>query len=255
MNELMEQIYAYMNSYLWVFFRVAALLTTGPFYGSRLMPRRIRLIFAIYLTLILVPVIPIPPAISVLTVDGIFISAQQVLIGIMMGFVIQLSFQPFIVAGQLIAMQTGLGFASLIDPASGASVPLVGQLFLFLCTLVFLSLNVHLEILSGMARSFQTMPIGHGMFSMNHLWMLFGWSKIIFSAAVIVAMPAIFSLLIVNFAFGLMTRAAPQLNIFAIGFPFTLTLGLIIIYLTIPTVAPHISQVMGDAIGIIWAMR
>lgn len=227
------------------------MLMAGPFFGSRLMPRRIRLIFSIILTLVIVPAIPLAPSVDMLSLQGIVITMQQIIIGVVMGFALQIALQPFLVGGQLVAMQTGLGFASLVDPSSGASVPLISQFFLLFTTLVMLALNVHLSLLKGLAQSFHQLPIGGGIFVKEHVWEVLHWAGVIFSSGLLIAMPAVFGLLTINFAFGLMTRAAPQLNIFAIGFPFTLTVGLFIIYVTLPTILPHIEQAMMGGLDMI----
>ena len=145
-------------------------------------------------------------------------SAEQILIGVMLGFVLQLFFQVFIVSGQLLAMQMGLGFASMIDPANGVSVPVIGQFFNMLVILLFFAMNGHLVVLEILTESFVTLPIGGWLVGTNHFWEVAGKLGWVLGAGLLLVLPAITALLVVNLAFGLMTRAAPQLNIFSIGF-------------------------------------
>ncbi|MBX9714809.1 MAG: flagellar biosynthetic protein FliR, partial [Pseudomonadaceae bacterium] len=136
----------------------------------------------------------------------------------------------FSVAGQIIAVQMGLGFASMIDPANGVSVPVLAQMLLMLVTLLFLAMNGHLVVFEVLAESFITLPVGTGL-STNHYWELAGKLGWVLGAGLLLVLPAITALLVVNLAFGIMTRAAPQLNIISIGFPMTLVIGLVIFWL------------------------
>ena len=145
--------------------------------------------------------------------------------------------QVFVIAGQLIAMQTGLGIATTVDPSQGASVVVISQWFLFMVSLVFLSLNGHLVLIEILVDSFRSIPIGMASFSAEQFGLLVNWSGWMIAAAVVISLPAMTALLIVNLAFGVMTRAAPQLNIFALGFPVTMIVGLLIMWLNIDEMA------------------
>ncbi|MEW5757115.1 MAG: flagellar biosynthetic protein FliR [Pseudomonadota bacterium] len=228
------QLTALVGSYLWPFFRIAALATAMPFIGARTVPARVRLSFALALTVIIAPLVPQVPAVSPLSPAGVVIVIQQVLIGLAMGFALQLVFSVFVIGAQIISMQMGLGFASMIDPQSGASVPVVGQFFMILATLIFLALDGHLVLIEILVDSFQTLPISESGLGANGYWQIVAWGSEMFASAVMVALPAMAALLLVNLSFGVMTRAAPQLNIFAVGFPITIILGFVILYFTLP---------------------
>jgi len=191
---------------------------------------RVRLYLALAIALVLVPTLPPMPAVDSLSLRSLLLIAEQLVIGVMLGFVLQLFFHVFIVSGQLLAMQMGLGFASMVDPANGISVPVLGQFFNMLVILLFLSVNGHLVVLEILAESFVTLPAGAGL-STNHFWEVAGKLGWVLGAGLLLVLPAITALLVVNLAFGLMTRAAPQLNIFSIGFPLTLVLGLFIVWI------------------------
>ncbi|EWC42071.1 flagellar biosynthetic protein FliR [Stutzerimonas stutzeri] len=224
------QIGGWVGQFLLPLFRIAALLMSMPLIGTQLVPMRVRLYLALAIALVLVPTLPAMPMVDSLSLEALLLIAEQLLIGVMLGFVLQLFFHVFIVSGQLLAMQMGLGFASMVDPANGVSVPVLGQFFNMLVVLLFLSVNGHLVVLEILAESFVTLPVGGGL-STNHFWEVAGKLGWVLGAGLLLVLPAITALLVVNLAFGLMTRAAPQLNIFSIGFPLTLVLGLIIVWI------------------------
>jgi len=224
------QIGGWVAQFLLPLFRIAALLMSMPLIGTQLVPMRIRLYLALAIALVLVPTLPPMPAVDSLSLGSLLLIAEQLVIGVMLGFVLQLFFHVFIVSGQLLAMQMGLGFASMVDPANGISVPVLGQFFNMLVILLFLSVNGHLVVLEILAESFVTLPVGGGL-STNHFWEVAGKLGWVLGAGLLLVLPAITALLVVNLAFGLMTRAAPQLNIFSIGFPLTLVLGLVIVWI------------------------
>ncbi|WP_425914358.1 flagellar biosynthetic protein FliR [Pseudomonas sp. GWSMS-1] len=224
------QIGAWVGSFLLPLFRVSALLMFMPLIGTQLVPGRVRLYLSLAICLAIMPSLPPMPVIDAISVQALIWIAQEVLIGAMLGFVLQLFFQIFVIAGQIIAMQMGLGFASMIDPANGISVPVIGQVFTILVTLLFLAMNAHLVVFEVLAESFFTLPVGGG-FLLENYWEIAHKLSWVLGAALLLVLPAVTALLVVNLAFGVMTRAAPQLNIFSIGFPLTLVLGLVIVWI------------------------
>ncbi|WP_341304992.1 flagellar biosynthetic protein FliR [Pseudomonas sp. TMP25] len=225
-----EQIGAWVGSILLPLFRIAALLMFMPIIGTQLVSARIRLYLSLAICVVILPTLPPMPRVDAISIQAFIWIAQEILIGAMLGFVLQLFFQVFVIAGQIVAMQMGLGFASMIDPANGVSVPVIGQLFMILVTLLFLSMNGHLVVFEVLTESFFTLPVGGG-FLVENYWEIankLGW---VIGAALLLVLPAITALLVVNLAFGVMTRAAPQLNIFSIGFPLTLVLGMVIVWI------------------------
>lgn len=245
------QLTSFVGSLLWPLFRVGALMLSAPVFGARTVPIRIRAGLSVLVTLAILPVLPTPPAIDVFSATAVLIIAQQILIGVMMGFILQIVMSAIITGGQLIAMQMGLGFAAMVDPQNGAQTPVLSQFYVIMVVLVFLSLNGHLVMLDVLHDSFISMPIGKAIMPLAGLWQLIHWSGLIFAGAVGMAIPAIASLLIVNFAFGIMTRAAPQMNIFAIGFPITLLLGFGVVMATLPSVVPDSTNMFNDAYHLI----
>ncbi|MFK8333088.1 flagellar biosynthetic protein FliR [Pseudomonas sp. BJa5] len=241
------QIGTWVASFILPLFRVAAVLMTMPVFGTTLVSARIRLYFAVAITVVIVPALPPLPEVHALDLSALLLIAEQVIIGALMGLSLQLLFQVFVVAGQIVAIQMGMGFASMVDPANGVNVAVVSQFLTMLVTLLFLAMNGHLVVFEVLTESFTTLPIGGGLL-VNHFWALAGRLGWVFGAALLLVLPVIAALLVVNIAFGVMTRAAPQLNIFSIGFPLTLVLGLLIFWVGLADVLPHYQSLATEAL-------
>ena len=247
------QIGGWVSSFLLPLFRIAALLMSMPIIGTQLVPVRVRLYLALAVCLVLAPTLPAMPQLDALSLRSFMLIAQEVLVGVMLDFTLQLFFHAFVIAGQIVSMQMGLGFASMVDPTNGVSVPVVGQFFLMLVTLLFLAMNGHLVVFEVLAESFVTLPVGGGLL-VEHYWELaskLGW---VLGAALILVLPAITALLVVNLAFGVMTRAAPQLNIFSIGFPLTLVLGLAIVWVGMADILTQYQVLASEALQLLREM-
>lgn len=224
------QIATWVASFILPLFRIAAVLMTMPIIGTKMVPGRIRLYLALAITVVVVPGLPPMPEVNPLSLSGLLLIAEQILIGAVFGLSLQLFFQIFVVAGQVVAIQMGMAFASMVDPVNGVNVAVVSQFLSMLVTLLFLSMNGHLVVFEVITESFTTLPVGTGLM-VNHYWDLVGRLSWVLGAALLLVLPAITALLVVNLAFGIMTRAAPQLNIISIGFPMTLVIGLVIFWL------------------------
>ncbi|WP_271408448.1 flagellar biosynthetic protein FliR [Pseudomonas sp. Q1-7] len=244
------QIGGWVGSFLLPLFRIAALLMTMPIIGTQLVPVRVRLYLALAIAVVLVPTLPPMPQVDALNLRSILLVGEQVLIGALLGFVLQLFFHAFVVAGQIISMQMGLGFASMVDPTNGVSVPVLGQFYLMLVTLLFLAMNGHLVVFEVLAESFVTLPAGGGLLTAHH-WEVAGKLGWMMGAGLLLSLPAITALLVVNLAFGVMTRAAPQLNIFSIGFPLTLALGLVIVWIGMADILAQYQVLASDALQLL----
>ncbi|WP_028117905.1 flagellar biosynthetic protein FliR [Ferrimonas senticii] len=237
-----ELVFDWLRLLLWPLVRISSMLMVMTTIGAATVPAPIRMGLALLFTLAAVPMLPQPPPLEMLSLTGALVTAQQVLIGTAMGFVSLLVIQTFVLAGQIIGMQTSLGFASMVDPSNGQQVPLVGQFYLLLATLLFFSFDGHLTMFRMIIESFHSLPIGESLLlpSLKGLSDFVGY---IFASALTLSLAAATALLLINFAFGVMTRAAPQLNIFAIGFPITMLAGLIILWLTLDGILPHFDTV------------
>ncbi len=194
------------------------------------------------ITVTVYPLLPPMPIIEALDLQTFLIILDQILIGSTLGFLVFVIMQVFILAGQTISMQMGLGFASMVDPANGVSVAVLSQWYQVLVTLVYLALNGHLITLQVVIDSFYSLPIGEGLFAVDTWKLLADFGAWLFRASLMLALPAITALLLVNFTFGIMTRAAPQLNVFALGFPVTMMGGLVIIWVSYSAALPLVNK-------------
>jgi flagellar biosynthesis protein FliR len=245
------EITAWVGSLLWPFLRIGAMLVAAPLFGARMVTVRIRLAFAFLLALVVAPLIPVPPAVEPLSLAGLVISAQQILIGLTIGFVMQMVFSAMSQAGETIALSMGLGFASMVDPQQGVQVPVVSSYFVIMSTLIFLALNGHVALIELTLMSFDSMPVAVDGIVRGDLWALVSWASTMFVYGLLVALPAVASMLLVNLSMGVITRAAPQLNIFAVGFPMMILLGFVLLLLTLPVLVPQFTELLADAFGLI----
>ena len=234
--------------WFWPFVRIAALLSVAPVFGTRSVPVRVRLGLALALTLVIAPVVGTRlPDVDLFSADGALVTGHQVLIGLSIGFAMRLLFTVLEVAGQLVAQLMGLGFAAMVDPQSGVQVPVVSQLYVLVTTLAFLALDGHLLLIRALADSFQVLQVAHAGVGQNTMWSLVTQAGWVFSSALLIALPSMAALLIVNLAFGVMTRAAPQLNVFAVGFPVVLMLGFVIMFITLPSIVFQLGDLFDAA--------
>jgi flagellar biosynthesis protein FliR len=226
--------------------RIAAFVGVAPIFGTPYVPARVKVGIALALAVMVVPILPKFQYTDPLSLAGIVTTIQQVLIGVLLGFVVSLVFSALIIGGQLVAQLMGLGFASMMDPQNGVDVPVVGQFYTVLATIIFLITNGHLILVDTLVGSFKSMPIGDHGFFLEKIWQVVLWSKWMFIAALVIALPAITTLLLVNIAFGVMTRASPQLNIFAVGFPITILLGFMAMLASMPYFVPKLQDIFNQ---------
>lgn len=245
------QLQTWLAAFFWPFVRVGALVLSAPILSSRQTPLIYRIGFVLVLTWVLVPVIPPSPVVDAFS-DAVFIMLlQQILIGVAMGFILQMVFAALIFGGQVIAYSMGLGFASMVDPQNGVQVPVISQFYLILATLLFLELNGHLVLIEILVQSFQTFPVAMTGISGNGLAEIVGWASRMFNAGLLMALPVVAALLLVNLGMGVIGRAAPQLNIFAVGFPISILIGFMLIWITLPDVMGNFSQLLDEALALL----
>lgn len=241
-----SQIDAWLSLFWWPYLRIFGLLLVDPFFSSRVIPTRIRVGLSILLALLVAPNLHDLPAIPVFSAQGMLIAVKELLIGISMGFVARLIFTSMEMAGHLIGLQMGLGFASFYDPQHSTNVPIMAQVLSLFMLLVFLAFNGHLIMLRALFESFFQLPIGMKMPGAGGFRLIAEYGEIIFRSGVMLALPVLAALLVTNLGIGVMTRAAPQLNVFAIGFPITLSIGAAALYMLLPFLIPHIDSMLGN---------
>jgi len=242
------QINALVSVFAWPFARIIGVFVADPFFATKSIPRRFKAGFALLLTLLIAPILPPLPAIPLVSAQGVLILIQQLLIGITIGFVMRVVITAVEMAGSMMASQMGLGFAMFFDPQHNASVPAVSRLMTTFTFLLFLSFDGHRLVIETLLESFRTMPIGTAM-PLNDFKTLAEWGGHMVSWGLWLSLPVVGALLVTNLAIGVMTRAAPQFNIFSFGFPLTLSVGFIAMYIAMPLTVPAIETLYRDAFG------
>lgn len=232
------QLNAWLAAYFLPLTRILGLLATAPLFNNAAMPRRTRLVLGFGIALALAPALPPFPPVAPGSWSGLGLLLEQGLIGLAMGFTVRLVFAAIDLAGELIGLQMGLGFAVFYDPQHAAQLPIVAEFLGMLGLLAFIALNGHLMVLALLAESFQWLPIGGTHLAGRGWSALLQWAGVVFSAGVLISLPVIGALLITNIALGVLTRAAPQLNLFAVGFPVTLAAGFVVLILALSYFAP-----------------
>lgn len=230
LNLLETELIEWISQYFLPLTRLSAFFLAAPIFSVRVVSTRIRLVLALAVTVLIVPILPPTPIIATLSLSSAVVVAQQLLIGVALGFTFQIVFQLFVLAGQYIAMKLGLGFASMNDPSNGVNVTIVSQFYLLTTTLLFISINGHLVLIQILVESFTAIPIGENGISTSNLYRIVELGGWMFGSALVISLPVLTALLVVNSAFGVMSRSAPQMNIFAVGFPITLIFGLMIMW-------------------------
>ncbi|WP_266159766.1 flagellar biosynthetic protein FliR [Dyella silvatica] len=248
----LAQLPLLLGSFLWALGRVGGLCLIAPVFSSSVIPARIRVALVCLLTLLLVPMAP--ATFDPLSAAGIAIMVGQVLIGTAVGFVLKLVFEAVALGGQLIAQSMSLGFAEVVNPQGGGSSPVLSQFYLLLVTLLFLSMNGHLRLIALLADSFETLPLGAETINANGLYAVLAFATQLFSGAVRVALPAMSALLVVNIGFAAISRSAPSMNLFAVGFPITLCLGLIALWLALGSLPGAFDSLQQEAWGVMRAL-
>ena len=248
------QIETWLAAWLWPFVRIGACLMVAPMFGASFVPARMRLVMAGAITLLVAPMLP-QPQVAMFSMQGVIITVQQLLIGVAIGFVLQIVFDSLAMGGQLLANTMGLSFAFNVDPLRGTGSPVVGQFYTLVATLTFLALNGHIAIVQALTDGFVTLPVSADGLNPQGFWQIAAWGTQLFRGALMVALPGVTALLIVNLAFGVVSRAAPSLNLFAIGFPVTLFAGLAIIWAGLPAMQSSFVRLMRDAMSFVVSLQ
>lgn len=246
-------IMTYVSDFMWPFARVTGLLLVAPIIGSAYIPVTIKILIAVAITIFIVPLVQMPTNVDPLSLFGLVILVQQILIGIVIGTIIQIAFNAITIAGENIAMTMGLGFAHMTDPVNGVTVPVVSQLLTVIASLYFLALNGHIALINMLVNSFEILPFAE-LYSTSNLIAVAEWGSRMFIGAVLISIPAVTALLVVNIAMGLMTRVAPQMNIFSVGFPVTMMLGFIFIMISIPVAMNVFQSLLNDSFQYIFTI-
>lgn len=230
---------------LWSALRVGGVVMIAPVLGAMFVPNRVRLLITLVLSFAMLPAVGQLPAYSPLSLLGFLAVGQELLVGIAIGFLLKLAIEAAILGGQIVSSGTGLSFAVVVDPQAGG-IPLLGRFYLVIATLLMLAVNAHLQLIEVLATSFELLPIGSGGLDVGDMRLVADFASLMFIGAVKLALPSVIAMLMVNIAFGVISRAAPTLNLFAVGFPVAMLMGFLVILMDIGSHGP-IWQLQLDA--------
>ncbi len=228
------QVTAWLAPVLWPFLRALALFTALPVLGQRVVPARVRVGLAFFIALAAQASLPPVPAIALDSSAAFAAVVQQVLIGLVLGFSVRLVFAAVEFAGELIGLQMGLGFAAFFDPMSGGQGNAVGRFFGTTIAFLFIVINGHLLVIAALVQSFDAFPVGEAPLDFLHRMAPHTWGAEVFRLGLWIALPIVAMLLFTNLVLGIIGRVAQQLNVFSIGFPITMGVGLVGVLLTLP---------------------
>jgi len=238
-----------VETQLWVWLvamiRPGAAFLAAPIFGARAVPVQLRLILSLAVGMAAMnSVVFEMPEAGLISVSGLLMVAGEVLAGLAMGFALQIGYAAAFVAGETIANAMGLGFASMVDPQSGQSTQVVGQFLAILATFILLAMDGHLLLASYVVQSYQALPPGGPMLSNDAIYGLVMFGGALLGAGLTVALPVGFALILIQLVMGMLARSAPSLNLFAVGIPVALIVGLILLAMT----APIMGQGIADAL-------
>lgn len=244
-----SQLLGWLGAMFWPFIRIGAALMAAPLFGSRALPVRIRLALAVLITVALAPALPPMPPLAVFGGEALLILVQQVLIGIALGLLLHLLFEAVQLGAELISLTMGLSFAQMADPLRGVPSPVLGAFLNLLAVLSFLALGGHLALLDWLAASFKALPVGPQGLGVQALRGLADEGSRLFAGGLLMALPALCALLLVNLGFGVMSRAAPSLNLMGVGFPISLTAGLAMLALSLSGIQSLFARLLAETAG------
>jgi len=231
MKLVMIEMMSLLHQFLWPFVRVSAMLLTAPIFGTTAINIRTRVAIGAVLTLLIFQQIEVPD-IDPFSFPALTKMFHEVVVGGLMGLTLQIVSAAVILSGQMVSNGMGLGMANMIDPNLG-NVPTLSNFFLVIALLAFLSLGGHLVLISVLVDSYSAVPIGNGMLSLVSIEGFLGWTSQMFIGAVTLVLPVLVALLMINVSLGVISRASPSLNIFAVGFPALIPVGLVLVTLTL----------------------
>lgn len=252
------QLQGWLVAFLWPFVRITAFLAASPLWGHASVPNQVKVALAALVTVVIAPILPAMPNVPIMSWAGLGIMVEQLLIGIAIGLVMHIIFAVVQAAGEFIGLQMGLAFASFFDMSSGTNIMVLSRILYMISLLMFLALNGHLMVLETLVMSFETLPIGIGALNPNAFELLARYAGTIFASGMLLALPLVGALLIINLSLGILNRSAPQLTVFNIGFPTSLTVGLTLLMVLMTDIGRFLQQLFSQGLafmqGLIEAM-
>lgn len=245
-----SQLVHWISQFYWPLVRMLALIATAPVLSERTVSNRVKIGLAVMITWLMMPLLP-PVEVTLFSPAGFWLLIQQMLIGIALGLTMQFAFAAVRTAGEIIGLQMGLSFATFFDPGSRLNMPVLARFLDMLAMLLFLSFDGHLWLISMLADSFHMMPVSGAPLNANAFMALVKAAGLIFLNGMMLALPLIVLLLTLNLALGLLNRVSPQLSVFAIGFPVTLSVGILSLGMMMPLLAPFCEHLFGEVFDLL----
>ena len=242
------QLNAWLTAFLWPFTRILALVAVAPVVGNRSVPTRVKIGLAGFITLIVAPTLRAMPQVTVFSAEGVWILINQFLIGAALAFTMQLVFAVVTMAGDLMSLGMGLGFASFFDPQANTSTPALASWLNMMAMLAFLAFDGHLQMIAALVATFQSVPVTASVLGASGWRLIAGYGATVLSSGLLLALPVVVALLIANLSLGILNRAAPQIGIFQIGFALTMLVGLLLIQLMMPNLIPYFARLFDSGI-------
>lgn len=239
------QLMLWLGQYFWPLLRILALIGSAPVFSDKQISKKVKIGLGGLITILVAPTLPVVD-VPVFSSGGLWLAIEQILIGIAFGMTMQFAFATVRLAGEIIGMQMGLSFATFFDPTGGPNMPVLARFFNILTILLFLSFNGHLWLISLLVDSFHTVPVTDHLLNGNGFLALARLGSPIFTSGLLLALPLVCLLLTLNIMLGLLNRMTPQLSVFVIGFPITMTIGMMTLGLMMPMLAPFCEQLFGD---------
>ncbi|MCC8459388.1 flagellar biosynthetic protein FliR [Photorhabdus aegyptia] len=240
-----EMLIQFVSEFFWPLVRVLALFSTAPLFSEKQVPKKVKIGLAVMVTLLLMPNLQ-PAQVPIFSVAAFWVMLQQILIGASLGLTMQIAFAAVRHAGEIIGLQMGLSFATFFDPSGGPNMPILARIFNLLTLLLFLAFDGHLWLLSVLADTFRIIPVQPLQLSAQGFLLLAQSASMIFINGMMLALPLITLLLTLNLSLGILNRMTPQLSIFVVGFPLTLTTGILVLTLLIPMLAPFTERMFSE---------
>ena len=229
-----SQILAWLTPLVWPFLRALALFSALPVLGTRMVPTRVRIGLAAFIAIAIQASLPPAALVALDSPVALLLIVQQFVIGLSLGFAVRVVFAAVEFAGEVIGLQMGLNYAGFFNPLSATTATATSRFFGTMVSWLFIVINGHLLVLAALAQSFVAFPIGPEPFAFLRQMQPQHWGSEIFATGLWIALPLITMLMFVNLVLGAISRVAPQINIFAVGFPVTLSVGLLGLVLTLP---------------------
>ncbi|TDB01928.1 flagellar biosynthetic protein FliR [Halomonas marinisediminis] len=243
------QLHGWLAALLWPMVRVTGLLLAGPLWGHSSVPNQVKVLFALLLAVVIVPTLPPMPEVPIVSWAGLGIMVEQLMIGVAMGLVVRVTLVVVQAAGEFIGLSMGLAFATFFSPDTGTQTMVLSRFLYMLTLLMFLAFNGHLMVLEVLAMSFQVLPVGTYGLNPDGFELLVRYGGTIFVAGMLLALPVVGALLIISLSLGVLNRSAPQLTVFNIGFPTSLTVGLLLLTVLMTDLGAFLQRIFSQGIA------